>query len=411
MTRYRYSATDADGEWLEGELDHSSLADAIADLESRGWQVGSIELVDRANESVPQDPEPTDAFSSSLTSPFVLSAPSSTNRLRSHFDSVFEQREQLIPALQALVAELPGGTARRELNQLTHSLETVRSGSELSSSKNATRWLPLLMTGLTEGSSTHRLGDLLTTAARESRNRNERRKVLVYPILVLLIALLVLTMICVVIVPSFRKMFDEFGLMLPYPTTVLIEISTQFTDHLFKTLVALVVAGILIAIAAQMWIKFGLTNQIFGRMSAGSASNVSAMASLVGQLSDLLSIGISLPDAIWLAGEGCNHRFYQRAAEELARFAYDSGQPLNRCPAADRFPGNVIHALSAGPDGMPHLELLRELSAMYSDHSTQRTSWISGAAAQLAIVLVGLCVGFVVIALFAPLISLISGLS
>ena len=71
----------------------------------------------------------------------------------------------------------------------------------------------------------------------------------------------------------------------------------------------------------------------------------------------------------------------------------------------------MIHALESGPDGGPDIALLRELSAMYGDRAAQRVDWSSGVLAQLAIVMVGLVVGYVVLALFMPLFSMVSSLS
>lgn len=398
MAQYRYKAIDSRGNAIDGELTRDSLSDAITELESKGLQIDSITLASN-QDSTSAQPSPI---------PRVML---SGDRLKSHFDAVLARRDELVPAMEALTNELPRGATRRELIHLVELLRTARSGTELSRSRHATRWLPLLLTGLTQAAATERLGDLVSIAARESRQRSERRRVLAYPLAVLLITILVVALLCGIIVPPFRQMFAEFGLTLPAPTLLVISISDQITDHFVSTLISLVIAGVVAYIIARLWIRAGLTTRLLGRFVAGNSASVGAMASLVSQLTDLLSIGVALPDALWLAGEGCGHRFYQRAAEDLARHAHDSDQPLQQCPSAGVLPGNVIHALSAGPDGSPHLPLLHELGVMYSDNASHRTSWMTGAVAQISIVLIGLAVGFVVLALFAPMVSLISGLT
>jgi len=237
---------------------------------------------------------------------------------------------------------------------------------------------------------------------------------LAYPAAVMLITVLVFALICAIIVPPFQQMFAEFGLRLPAPTLFVMAISERFSGDLISTLLIMAIAAAVIYFALRWLARSGLTMGIFGRFVAGNSVSVGAMSSLIAQLNDLLSIGISLPDALWLAGEGCGHRFYQRAAEDLARHVHDSKLtklPLEACPAAEKMPGNLIHALSAGPGGTPHLPLLHELGTMYADNATHRTSWMTGAIAQLSIVMIGLAVGFLVLALFLPLVSLISGLA
>lgn len=405
MPPYRYSATDGEGNTHEGELSCDTLAEAISELEAKEWTVGSISLIPDSDDGFTAFNEP-----SGRTKP-VARVSLTGNNLQSHFDSVVARRDELVPALEALSNELPRGTTRRELSQLVRVLSTTNSGAELSRSKHATRWLPLLLTGLTQESATQRLGDLVAMAARETRNRSERRRMLAYPAAVLLITVLVFSLICALIVPPFQQMFEEFGLRLPAPTLFVMAISNRFSNDLVFTLFILAIAALVVFFAVRAWARSGLTMQILGRSVAGNSVSVGAMASLVSQLKDLLSIGVSLPDALWLAGEGCGHRFYQRAAEDLARHVHDSRLPLEACPAAEKLPGNLIYALSAGPGGTPHLSLLHELAAMYADNATHRTSWMTGALAQLSIVLIGLAVGFLVLALFAPLVSLISGLT
>ncbi len=405
MTRYRYLAKNADGHQLEGELECDTLTNAITELESRGWSVGSVE---RITESF-SDGIPT-AANASYSAPDPASL-SSDNQLQSHFHSVLANRDQLIPALESLASELPRGAVRREVAQLVRLLKTAKTSKELSASPHATRWLPLLLTGMTQESASERLGELLVVAARDDWARSQRRRLLAYPAVVLMVTLLVLALICTLIVPSFKSMFEDFGIRLPYSTQLLIGISDQITEHFLETVAGVALTLIALYAGVRLWLHASLTTRLFGRFVAGNASSVSAMASFISQLTDLLSIGISLPDALWLAGEGCHHRFFQRAAEDLARHAYDSGQPLQACSAAEKFPGNLMYALTAGPNGTPHLLLLHELGVIYADHATHRTSWMTGAIAQISILFIGLAVAFAALALFGPLFSLVQGLS
>jgi type II secretory pathway component PulF len=57
------------------------------------------------------------------------------------------------------------------------------------------------------------------------------------------------------------------------------------------------------------------------------------------------------------------------------------------------------------------VRLLGEMSAIYNDRAARRLSWTHGAAAPLAICLIGVVVGFAVIGLFLPLVQLINSLS
>jgi type IV pilus assembly protein PilC len=204
-------------------------------------------------------------------------------------------------------------------------------------------------------------------------------------------------------------MYSEFGLRLPGPTLLLVTLGGPLHSHPIESLAVVVLLIVSVFFVVRLWNRFAITTRYFGRVTAGNSANVSAMSSLTRQLAELLSINVSLPDALWIAGHNSGHHFFQGVTAELARDAH-RGQ-LAESPVARTMPANLIHALQAGPDGQPSVPLLRELATIYSDRVADRVDWSSGAIAQLALVLVGIVVAFFVIALFMPMVSLISGLS
>ena len=71
----------------------------------------------------------------------------------------------------------------------------------------------------------------------------------------------------------------------------------------------------------------------------------------------------------------------------------------------------LLYALSAGTDGGPSIPLLRQLAAIYSDRSRNRSQLSSGFNSSIMVAVIGALVGFVILALFMPLFSLITALS
>ena len=75
-----------------------------------------------------------------------------------------------------------------------------------------------------------RLADFLERA--ESLKRKVKGA-LIYPVIVVTVATLILTFIMIFIVPTFEKMFEEFGLTLPAPTVLLIAMSNYIAEYWF----------------------------------------------------------------------------------------------------------------------------------------------------------------------------------
>ena len=320
------------------------------------------------------------------------------------------RREVLIPALDALSSELPAGQPKRELQQVAKQLDSARDAADLTTSVELMRWLPLLLSGFSDDSTT-RLTDLVAYASEESQNRRERRRLLAYPLVLLLLTFLVFAFLCLTVVPTFGVAFKEFGLRIPTPTRIVLFFADQMQDNMPRFLITVIAIAAAIYGLARLWTHFSLTTRLFGVLAAGNSANVSAMSSLTSQLADLLSVDVSLPDALWIAGNGCQHYQYKRVAEQLARHAHSDAESLSESPVAHQLPANLIFALQAGDDGDPSVPMLRTLSAIYRERASSRVDWSTGAMTQLAIVLLGLAIGFVVLALFSPLVSLVSGLS
>ncbi len=330
-------------------------------------------------------------------------------KLDDQYQAALDRRHTLVPALTALAEEMPMGKAKSEIRQLTRSLSEAEFAMDLRHSKVATRWLPLLVTGLSTASSARRLSDLVAHTSQECENRRQRQTLLAYPMLVMALASAVFLMLCALVVPTFSNIFVEFDIETPAATRFVCFISDQLLAHPILLLIS--ISALIAAVYGlfRLWVHFALTTRFFGFATAGNSANVTAMASLTRQLAELLSIDVSLPDALWIAGNQCQQRHFRNAAQHLARDAHRGS--LSESIAARNFPGNMILALEAGPSGGPSVAMLRELSDIYADRVAKRVDWSTGAVAQATLVAVGVMIGFFMLALLAPLTSLITSLS
>ena len=395
MPTYIFEAKNEDQHTVSEEIRAESVSEALQQIEARGLSVLSIRQVDADAGFSPE------ATRSAMPSGDSLS-------LEGHFESALRRRDVLIPALKALADDMPAGRPRSEMRNVVSALQDAKSTTELRRSDIIVQWLPLLSSGFSSETTTQQLGDLIAHAARESENRRQRRRLLAYPIIVALLAFSVVVFISALVVPIFSSMFREFGLHLPAPTRLVVFLGEEMRDHPIRffgsaALIALACYGLI-----RWWVRLALTTRLFGMFTSGNSANVSAMSSLTGRLAELLSIGISLPDALWIAGQGCRHHHFQLVAQQLARDAH-LGR-VSESPVAHNLPANVLSAMD-GVQGEPNVPLLRELSSMYEQRISERVEWSTGIVAQFAIIAIGVAVGFVVIALFMPLVSLISGLS
>ena len=251
----------------------------------------------------------------------------------------------------------------------------------------------------------------LDRAARENMVRGRRSRAWVYPLFTFSITFLVMAFLAPVILNPFMVMYDEFGLILPTPTRLLISIS----ENIFGEPLRLIAYGFVAAAVGfgllRLVNRYSLMSRYCNTFLAGRSDSVSAMASFTGLLAHLLGTGMPLPDAIEKSGKDCGHRYLSDVGHQLARHLRDEKGPLSIANDASSLPRNVVEALQPKGSAAPNLELLRELSGIYDERVTARTELASSAIGVFGMLIVGALVLFVVIALFMPIISLVTGLS
>jgi type IV pilus assembly protein PilC len=125
----------------------------------------------------------------------------------------------------------------------------------------------------------------------------------------------------------------------------------------------------------------------------------------------MLEYDIPLPDALVLARDGVHDPDVREVATLLAR-GVAQGQTLSDLLAeSNRLPASITPFVRWGERTGKLPEALRAVTDMLMLRVQMRTLLLRSITPPVAFIFVGLLVGFMVISLFAPLVSLISGLS
>jgi len=335
----------------------------------------------------------------------------SSSAIETRITKVLEHRDTLVPALSALADDRASGRNRRTLKRVIARIESGATARELLIDPATAVWMPHLASCTSGDDGRMRLTDVVRRSAAENQLGTQRRRRWIYPIIVLAIALFIVVVSCVTIVPKFDDMFNEFGLHLPLPTLILFWISRCFTDQTFASLIAVGVAAAATYGLVRLWNHFALSSSLLGYFVVGNSTSLSAMANLTTQLAEMYELGASTDEAFWFAGNQCRHRYYRNIAHRIAGHAQHQTTPIGESPWAKQLPKNLVYAVDAGTDGGVNVPLIRELAEMYRERLSHRSEWLGGAASYLATIVIGVIVLFVVVALFMPLVNLVTGLS
>ena len=278
------------------------------------------------------------------------------------------------------------------------------------------------------------------------RSQSLKRKVkgaLVYPIVVVMVAVGILTFIMIKIVPQFKKIFEDFGSELPPMTQLLIDISNWVVNYWY--LIPAIPFGLNLIIKLIKMIPYGrfgwdlfvLKVVIFGQLVE---KNILSRSSRT--LGTLLSSGVPILEALNITKETSGNMMFERLFSKVSDSIRDgdaiakplktySIPPFNvvallfwtafvpvvgalmylfryKKPVVDDL---VVNMVDVGEESGELDTMLYKVADTYDEEVAVLTESLTSLMEPLLIVFLGGAVGFIVIALFMPLIKLINDLS
>ena len=417
MPNYHYRALDRKLQSVEGGILAETAAQAIADLESRGLTVQSIALLspetkyegitDEAS-SPPSDANPP------------LSAASTDEELgrialQSLMAKAMEQGQAITSVLRAYEHEMPTRGRRRQVQQVIRTLECGDTAQAVSQfCEQAEYWLPLFGTMAASSTPGAILDGFVTRVGKISELRRQWWLILAYPLTVACLAGAALAIISIFVAPTFRAIYLSFDLQLPASTKLLLTICDWIQSGWAILLVAIAI-GILVSVWVPVNPRFGhaLSSWFLSRLP-NALTPRRAKASLIGRfamyVADLLDAGLTIPNALRVAGLAVERRTTRQAANGLAR-EMELQSAVSRFGTYGVLSVTLVHAVRSELSLPSRIRLIRQISQCHLERADNRAANFDSAVGPLAIVTVGLIVGWTVLALFFPLIRLIQLLS
>jgi len=370
-------------------------------------------------------------------------SPMIAESLRQRIDATLPLKDNVVLALTKAADSLTG-PRRRELIRLSDRVAFVDDAEVVLRDPVLLEiFSPLVMaqTELSQSEDRTRQAEVerwvfrvLQRQTRQSQARKERWGVVIYPLFVLLLSALVFAAISIAIVPVFEQMFREFGLTLPVPTLLVISISHIFQSIWFWLLFAVLCITLVVMLGMRLadnlrWLVWGGVDPW---LSTGFSTRRS-LGDLAWHAALLIEIGLGVEAAIEIAGAASRKVAMRRDSSNLANLLglIDPDQTPAQTPAqtpladpqSETF-GNsaknwylgvpchlLTHALNVRQTDREPSAMLREIASLYWDREQKQSVWILSWLQPIAVLLISLVVGFVVLSLFMPLVSLISGLS
>jgi type IV pilus assembly protein PilC len=256
-----------------------------------------------------------------------------------------------------------------------------------------------------------RLADFMEKAAKL------KKKVIgamIYPGVVISIAVGIVSMIMIFVIPKFKTIFTDFHVDLPGVTKALLFISDWFSKDygwayvLFSPIIFSLTIKL---IRMSEGGKFAVDVVKLKIPILGSILAKTAIARFTRTLGTLVSAGVPILDALNITKETCGNEVYSRAllkVHDAIREGESMADPLRATKVCDAL---VVNMIDVGEETGDLDKMLIKIADNYDGDVDVLVGSLISILEPVMVVVLGVIVGFIVIALFAPMISLISAVS
>ena len=253
---------------------------------------------------------------------------------------------------------------------------------------------------------------LATYIEKNVKLKAQVKGAMVYPVAVISIAAIVITVILWKVIPTFASMFAGLGAELPLPTRFVIALS----NWLVRLLPFIVVGSVLLVVAfRRYYATYSGRRVVDGTVLKvpifGIVMRKVAVARFCRTLSTLISSGVPILDGLEITARTAGNAIIEDAIMSV-RKGVEGGltvaQPLKESGV---FPPMVVQMIGVGEQTGALDAMLGKIADFYEEEVDQAVANLLTLMEPVMILFLGITVGGIIIAMYLPLFSLISKLS
>ncbi len=265
----------------------------------------------------------------------------------------------------------------------------------------------MVAAGEASGSLDVALERMSTHFEKASKTKALVKKAMIYPVVVICVAIAVVIVMLTVVIPNYTKMFADLGTDLPAITKAVQKLSDILIDKWMIIVPVLVIIVLCVKAFAntdqgrhffhKLQISLPLIKTLIIKQSA---------AGLARTMSTLLAAGVPLVEAVEIVVSTMDNVYYKEAMQN-AKMEIMIGQPLSRpLEQCGLFPPMVYHMVRIGEETGNTEEMLSKLADYYDDEVEVAVQSFMAALEPLIIVVLAVIVLVLVGACMAPMLSM-----
>lgn len=394
MPRFRYTAKSQPDQLVRGVIEADAQNEAIIKLSRMGYFPVSVIAEDITEENLR-----ILYFRKVSRKDIALF----TRQLSSLIDSGIN----IVNALNTLKNQLPNKHLKFVLTEVIGKIKEGRSFSD-SLSSYPYLFSQFYSASIRSGEASGKLNEVLKNLAdfleKEEEFRSSLRNSMMYPSFVFAVGTLTIFVLLTFVVPRLVTMFEDMGQFLPLPTRMLIGMANFMHDYWWLILAITIATIFLFNRIINLpqgrisWDRFKLKAAIFGQVNFKAES-----ARLARTVSLLLSSGIPITSSLEIASSILQNEVIKSEiikCKEQINSGLSLSQALNR---SNLFPEFIISIVAIGEETGALEKSFMRIAQDYENQVDNSLKTLARLAEPIIILVLGLVIGFIVLAMLLPI--------
>lgn len=429
MPKFRFEAVDQKGKPFSGNVDAADEAAAFALLREKNLYPTTVTPASgggkadaRTTKAKAAPKKKADGSSGKLQKEISVPAfmqrvkPKELMSLTRQLATLVNAGLPLVRGLKVLGRQEKNPMLKRSLAQMTDAIESGSNFAEalVQHPKIFDKlYVNMVKAGEVGGVLDKVLLSLAEFMEKIQKIKNKVKGAMVYPIVVLTLAMIILAFLMIFIIPRFETIFSEVmqGRPLPWLTQRVVEVSNNFVFVGPIAIFLFFVLGVVMKFLRRTekgayYIDLGkLKTPLFGNLFMKSA-----IARFTRTLGELMDSGVPVLQALTIVGETSGNAVIEKSVRTIHDAVKEGENIAPTLASTSIFPPMVVSMVEVGEETGELPQMLRRIADNFDDEVDNAVAGLTSVIEPLLIVFLALIVGVIVVALFLPLIGIIEGL-
>ncbi|TBO31093.1 type II secretion system F family protein [Aquabacterium lacunae] len=229
-----------------------------------------------------------------------------------------------------------------------------------------------------------------------------------YPLAVLVVAFIVVSIIMIKVIPSFKEVFASFGAELPLPTLIVISMSEFFVDYWWAIFGGIFGSAFMFF---RTWKRSLAMQKAMDRLLLkvpvfGALLYKSAVARWTRTLATMFAAGVPLVDALDSVGGASGNHIFLDATEKIQTDVSTGTSLTNAMQSTGIFPVMVLQMAAIGEEAGSLDAMLNKAADIYEEEVDEMVKALSSLMEPIIITFLGSLIGGIVVAMYLPIFKL-----